>query len=162
MKNECYCGSNLSFDECCKPIIEGKSIAPTAKALMRSRYSAYVLINAQYIIDSNHVSTRGNQSKIEIEAWAKICTWQKLEIISTHEGLENDLKGEVEFKAHFIDINNKPQIHHEKSVFKKTNDKWFFVTGKVVPAKVNETLSIDRNAPCPCESGKKFKKCCGI
>lgn len=120
-----------------------------------------MIIDSQYIIDSNHFSTRGNQTKIEIEAWAKICTWQKLEIISTFKGLENDFEGEVEFKAYYIDIAHKPQIHHEKSIFKKMNDKWFFVNGKVIPAKTNDNLSTDRNAPCLCGSGKKFKKCCG-
>lgn len=161
MKNLCYCGSNISFEECCKPIIEGTKSASTAQALMRSRYSAHVIVDAKYIIDSTHISTRGNQSKIEIEAWAKNCTWQKLEIISTYKGLENDSEGEVEFKAHFIDVNKNPQIHHEKSIFKKTNDTWYFVNGKFIPAKANDILSTDRNALCPCGSGKKFKKCCG-
>lgn len=161
MRNLCYCGSKLSFEECCKPIIEGTKFAPTAQALMRSRYSAYVIIDAQYIIDSTSIATRGNQSKTEIEAWAKICTWQKLEIISAHQGLEKDLVGEVEFKAHFIDVNKNPQIHHEKSVFNKTNGKWFFVNGNIIVTKENDNLSTDRNASCPCGSGKKFKKCCG-
>jgi SEC-C motif domain protein len=162
MKNLCYCGLTLPFEDCCKPIIECTKQAETAEALMRSRYSAHVIVDSQYIVDSTHISTRANHLKVEIEAWAKICTWQKLEIISTTKGLQNDLIGEVEFKAYFIDVNKNPQIHHEKSVFKKENNKWLFVNGKVFPAKTNDKISIDRNAPCPCGSGKKFKKCCGL
>lgn len=135
--------------------------APTAETLMRSKYSAHVIIDSQYIIDSNHFSTRGNQTKIEIEAWAKNCTWQKLEIISTFKGLENDLEDEVEFKAYYINITHKPQTHHEKSTFKKMNDQWFFVNGKVISAKINDNLSTHRNAPCLRGYGKKFKNVAG-
>lgn len=157
----CLCGSSLSFEDCCKSIIEGTEKAPTAQALMRSRYSAYALENAQYLIDSTHISTRDNFSKLEIETWAKESSWQKLEIISTHKGLENDEVGEVEFKAFYKDSKGTLNIHHEKSVFTKEEGRWFFVNGKVIPAKTNDKISIDRNAPCPCGSGKKFKKCCG-
>jgi SEC-C motif-containing protein len=53
------------------PIIDGIQPAPTAQALMRSRYSAYVIVASQYLIDSIHISQRANYSKTEIEAWAK-------------------------------------------------------------------------------------------
>ena len=157
----CPCGSILLFEDCCKPIIKGAYPAPTSEALMRSRYSAHVIVDAQYLIDSTHISTRKNQSKIEIETWAKMCTWQKLEIVNTQKGLKNDLMGEVEFKAHFIDLNQKAQIHHEKSFFRKKTGRWFFVDGKVISAKTNDKIILDRNAQCHCGSGKKFKKCCG-
>jgi SEC-C motif-containing protein len=162
MSTLCPCGSNLSLENCCLTIIEATKVAPTAQALMRSRYSAYTLLNAQYLIDSTHYSTRSNFSKSEIEAWAKESSWQKLEIISTHKGLENDEAGEVEFKAFYKDSKGTPNIHHEKSVFKKEEGRWYFVNGKVIPTKTNDKISIDRNAPCPCGSGKKYKKCCGL
>ena len=161
MEIVCPCGSNLRYEDCCKPIIQETTKAQTAEVLMRSRYSAHVIVDAQYLINSTHISTRKNQSKIEIETWAKMCTWQKLEIVSTQKGLENDLIGEVEFKAHFIDLNQKSQIHHEKSVFKKGEGRWFFVDGKVIPAKINDETILNRNHYCSCGSGKKFKKCCG-
>ena len=161
MNKSCPCGSNLSFEICCKPIIEGTKTASTAQALMRSRYSAYEVMDAQYLIDSTHFSTRANFSKSDIESWARESAWQKLEIISTHNGLENDDLGEVEFKAYFKDSKNILHIHHEKSVFKKEEGRWFFVDGKVIPTKISNKISIDRNALCTCGSGKKFKKCCG-
>ena len=161
MNNLCPCGSNKDFDECCHPIIEGKISAPTAQALMRSRYSAYVTVASQYLIDSTHISQRANYSKTEIEAWAKESSWQKLEVLSCKNGLENDDLGEVEFKAYYRDKKNNLQIHHEQSVFKKEDGTWFYVSGKIVPPPKSEAISINRNAPCPCGSGKKFKKCCG-
>jgi SEC-C motif domain protein len=158
MENYCPCGSNMPFDECCKPIIEGIKQAETAQSLMRSRYSAYVINDAQYLMDSTHFSTKFNFSKSQIEAWAKQSSWQKLEIVNTQNGLKNDDSGKVEFKAYYKDSKGVSHIHHEKSSFKKEEGRWYFVDGNVIaPPKI----TIDRNAPCVCGSGKKFKKCCG-
>jgi SEC-C motif domain protein len=157
MQNPCFCGSDSPFEQCCKPIIDGTQPAPTAQALMRSRYSAYVIVASQYLIDSTHISQKANYSKAEIEAWAKESHWQKLEIIDCKKGLSDDSVGEVEFKAYYQDSKNILQIHHEKSIFKKENGDWFYVSGTIIPSKT----TINRNDPCTCGSGKKFKKCCG-
>ncbi|MDZ7900321.1 MAG: YchJ family protein [Arcicella sp.] len=158
MENNCPCGSNLTFEECCNPIIEGTKQAETAQSLMRSRYSAYEVMDAQYLIDSTHFSTKSNFSKADIETWAKESSWQKLEIISTQNGLRDDDIGKVEFKAYYKDSKGIAHIHHEKSSFKKEEGRWFFVDGNVItPPKI----TIDRNTLCVCGSGKKFKKCCG-
>ena len=154
--NKCFCGSNYTFEQCCKPIIDRTQPAPTAQALMRSRYSAYVIVASQYLIDSTHISQRANYSKIDIEAWAKETHWQKLAIIDCKKGLSDDSVGEVEFKAYYKDSKNMLQIHHEKSDFKKENENWFYVNGTIIPSKT----IINRNGICACGSGKKFKKCC--
>jgi SEC-C motif domain protein len=161
MKNDCYCGSNIPFDECCKPIIEGTKQAETAQDLMRSRYSAYVINDAQYLMDSTHFSTKANFSKSQIESWAKESSWQKLEIINTQKGLENDNLGKVEFKAYYKDKKGTSHVHHEKSSFKKEEGRWYFVDGYVIHTPPPPSVTTDRNAPCVCGSGKKFKKCCG-
>ena len=129
MKNMCFCGSGDTFEQCCKPIIDRIQPAPTAQALMRSRYSAYAIIASQYLIDSTHISQRANYSKTDIKAWAKESHWQKLEIIECKNGLSADAVGEIEFKAYYTDCKNILQIHHEKSVFKKENGDWFYVSG---------------------------------
>ena len=157
IQNRCFCGSGDAFEQCCKPIIDGTKPAQTAQALMRSRYSAYVIVASQYLIDSTHISQRVNYSKSDIEAWAKESNWQKLEIIDCKKGLSDDSVGEVEFKAYYQDSKNILQIHHEKSVFKKENEDWFYVSGTIIPSKT----IINRNNTCTCGSGKKFKKCCG-
>jgi SEC-C motif-containing protein len=51
---DCPCGSGRSYAECCEPYITGKEKAPTAEALMRSRYSAYVEHEIDYIINTCH------------------------------------------------------------------------------------------------------------
>ena len=49
MDNPCPCGSNKPFAQCCEPYLQGKAIAPTPEALMRSRYSAYAMHQFDYI-----------------------------------------------------------------------------------------------------------------
>ena len=157
IQNQCFCGSNNTFEQCCKPIINGVQPAPTAQSLMRSRYSAYVIVASQYLIDSTHISQRANYSKTDIEAWAKESHWQNLEIIDCKKGLSDDSVGEVEFKAYYRDSKNTLQIHHEKSIFKQENSVWFYVNGTIIPP---QTIT-NRNDVCACGSGRKFKKCCG-
>lgn len=48
-KTICPCGSNKAFEECCNRYISGTEIAPTAEALMRSRYTAYTLNDEAYL-----------------------------------------------------------------------------------------------------------------
>ena len=108
----CYCGSAKSFDSCCNLYISGIEKAPTALALMKSRYSAYATHQADYLLATTHSSERKYYSREEILKWATSNKWQKLEIISATENT-------VEFKAYFIDENNVNQVHYEFSTFKK-------------------------------------------
>jgi SEC-C motif-containing protein len=120
--DNCYCGSGTSFNQCCQPIIEGTQAAMTAEALMRSRYSAYVIHNVDYLIATTYPSERANYSKEEITFWATQNQWQRLEIISVTPST-------VRFKAFFIDAENQSQIHHEHSRFVFENGVWFYVDG---------------------------------
>ena len=121
--SRCYCGSTIGFRDCCQKYIDGTQKAPTALALMKSRYSAYATHNADYLWNTTHVSQREYYSKDEILHWATANQWQKLEIISATENT-------VEFKAYFLDENKVNQVHHEFSTFKKENGSWFYVDGK--------------------------------
>src|SRR6187402_846447 len=103
---KCYCGSSESFESCCGIYISGAQQAPTALALMKSRYSAYVLHEADYIFETTHSSERKYYSREEIMHWALANKWQKLEIISATENT-------VEFKAYFTNGINANQVHHE-------------------------------------------------
>lgn len=127
----CYCCSSKNYEDCCQPFIDGKLKPPTAEALMRSRYSAYVLCDVDYLLHTTHPSTRKYHNRESIKTWAQQSAWQKLEIISTAGGNIKDKKGEVEFKAYYIDSDSQLQIHHEHSRFIKELGKWFFVDGKV-------------------------------
>jgi SEC-C motif-containing protein len=119
----CHCGSEKTFQECCEPYIKGIQKAPTAEALMRSRYSAYVTHAADYLVATTHISQRKYHSKKDILDWATNNKWLKLEIIQATENT-------VEFKAYFMDNSLQTQIHHEHSTFKLENASWFYVDGK--------------------------------
>lgn len=156
----CPCSSSRVYSDCCEPNILNRS-APTALTLMRSRYTAYTLVNAEYLHQTTHPKARQNHKISEIETWAKENTWNKLEIISTEHGNRSDSRGIVEFKAYFTDAVGKAQVHHERSTFLKEDGQWFYVDGKFDPKPVDLTKKVSRNDPCPCGSGKKYKRCCG-
>ena len=120
---KCYCGSDKSFENCCKPFIEGIQFPKTPEQLMRSRYSAYVLQNANYLMATTHVSQRKYYFVSEILQWAKSNTWVKLEVITANEN-------RVEFKAYYLDEKLQAQIHHEHSTFQLENEIWYYFDGE--------------------------------
>lgn len=121
--NKCFCDTGLLFNDCCGLYLENNQKAPTALALMRSRYSAYATHNADYLFGTTHISERAYYSKSEILKWATSNKWQKLEILRFTENT-------VEFKAYFLDSNSQPQTHYEFSTFKLENGAWYYVDGK--------------------------------
>ena len=120
--NLCYCGSILAFSIGCQKYIVGKLKAPTALALMKSRYSAYATHQVDYLWNTTHDSQRKFYSKTEILNWATANEWLKLEIIATTENT-------VDFKAYYRDANKQTHIHHEFSNFMQENGSWFYVDG---------------------------------
>ena len=119
---KCFCDTGSPFSDCCGLYLEKNQKAPTALALMRSRYSAYATHNADYLLETTYVSERQHYSKAEILKWAKSNTWRQLEILFYTEN-------KVEFNAYFVDENQKSQIHHEFSTFKFENGEWFYLDG---------------------------------
>ena len=118
----CYCGTELTFENCCKPIIDGTKKAITAEQLMRSRYTAYCVQAADYLVQTTHPSTRKFHRKSDILEWSKSNTWLKLEIIASIQDI-------VEFKAYYLDQSLKTTIHHEKSTFVFEEGSWFYLDG---------------------------------
>ncbi len=147
----CFCGSGLKLADCCLPIVEGKRSAPTAESLMRARYTAYVLENNDYLRASWHPDSRPQNLNIQPGA----IRWLGLEIRSTRGGQAGDSSGRVEFVARFEQQGIRDQVH-EDSRFIFENGRWWYMDGNL---KTSE--KVGRNDPCPCGSGKKFKKCCG-
>ena len=160
--NTCPCGSNISYNDCCEPIIKGERKAKTAEELMRSRYSAYAKKEFEYLYSSLYPDTRSTYDEKATKEWANNTEWQGLTIVQTTKGQANDEEGLVEFIASYKE-NGKEIKHRELSSFKKKDGIWYFVDGRTPPIKqrVRETPKIGRNDPCFCGSGKKFKKCCG-
>lgn len=147
----CFCGSGKTFHQCCQPIIEGKRKVKTAEALMRSRYSAYVMDKYDYVFRSWHPSTRPSINELQSSLSVK---WIGLTVHKTQAGKEGDQSGYVEFSARYLKNGKQGEIH-ENSRFVFESGQWLYVDG------VMKTAKVGRNEPCPCGSGKKFKKCCG-
>ncbi|QEN09354.1 YchJ family protein [Oceanispirochaeta crateris] len=159
---ECPCGSGAEYEKCCSLYIKDGIPVPTAEKLMRARYTAYALGEVDYIMSTHEVDPKDvENSRKATEDWSKQSDWQGLEILKTSKGGESDDTGTVEFKAHYM-IDRARYTHHEISTFKRKNGKWLFTEGQEIKKPVHrEEPKISRNAPCPCGSGKKYKKCCG-
>ncbi|MCL2558759.1 MAG: YchJ family protein [Treponema sp.] len=158
---DCHCGSGRPFSDCCEPYLKGLAQAPTAEALMRSRYSAYVEGAVDYIIDTclkkegddaiDHKSTRD---------WSEKSTWLGLKITSVEKGGIEDSEGTVEFEATY-ERDGLRDVHQEKASFKR-DGRWLYDEGVIVPRTVvRASAKVGRNDPCPCGSGRKYKHCCG-
>lgn len=118
----CFCGSAISFDKCCQPIVLGNMKATTAEALMRSRFVAYVVQDADYLIATTAPSHRRYYAREDILSWATQNQWQRLEIV-------NVTPTTVAFKAYYLDSDKQLQVHHEHSRFVFENGEWFYVDG---------------------------------
>lgn len=157
-KDLCPCGSDNSFDKCCGPYLSGAALPPTAETLMRSRYTAYSRMDDKYLLATWQKDTRPPTSTPSDDGDGG--TWTGLEILHTEDGQNGDKTGVVEFVAHY-EINGVPSQLHEISDFIHDGERWFYVDGRGQQPVRRETPKVGRNEPCPCGSGKKFKKCCG-
>lgn len=153
--SNCYCGSSLEYSRCCKPFHDGQAKADTPEKLMRSRYSAYVVSNIDYIDQTNDPRSGDNFDREAAEAWSKQSEWLGLEIVAA-------AGNEVEFKARFK-ADGKEITHHEVSLFRfdEAAKCWYYADGKEIREPLKAENKVGRNDPCTCGSGKKFKKCCG-
>ena len=158
----CPCGSGRDFGDCCAPYIRGEQTAPTAEALMRSRYSAYVEHAIDYLGDTLHPHHRADWNRDATRRWADGAEWISLEIVSTEAGQADDEQGWVEFIATYRE-KDQVQRHQERSRFGRAGGRWYYIDGEVPKPQTqrHDAPKIGRNDPCPCGSGKKYKKCCG-
>ena len=155
----CPCGSGQLEPACCAPIVAGRA-APTALALMRSRYTAYVRGAIDHVVATHDVTTR---AAFDVEAatrWSKETTWLGLEIVGTELGAEGDDTGVVEFIARGV-TRGAPFAQRERSRFRRVDGRWSYVDGVIVREPVRRAATAGRNDPCPCGSGLKFKRCHG-
>jgi SEC-C motif domain protein len=158
----CCCGSGSDFEQCCGPILAGASKAETAEALMRARYAAFVTRQTDFLHQSLHPDHRQDHDVAATRRWAETAQWLGLSVVNVQDGGTADEVGNVEFIATYKERGIvKP--HHEISRFSKQSGDWYYVDGKLVAPKtaMRDQSKVGRNDPCPCGSGKKFKKCCG-
>ncbi len=121
----CPCGSNKPYADCCARYVEGNEPAPTAEALMRSRYTAYTLLREDYLLATWHPSTRPASLGLAEDVTTK---WIALEV-KRHEPQDAD-HAIVEFVARYK-VNGRAHRMHEVSRFVREEGRWFYVDGEV-------------------------------
>lgn len=119
---DCPCGSGQAYRDCCQPYHLKEKVAPTAEALMRSRYTAFVVLNGDYLYETTHAGKRKGNSKDAYLKSAKNTKWLKLEIVTSTYNT-------VEFKAFYLNNKFGTEVLHEKSNFKLENGKWYYIDG---------------------------------
>ena len=156
---QCPCGSGAAYSKCCG-IYHLGTAAPTAEKLMRSRFTAYALKKVDYLIQTTWPRQQTALKEQEIHDRADNTHWTRLEIVGTQKGQTEDATGVVEFKAMFTTpAGLQEQTYHERSDFINEEGRWYFIYPNLSLAPVTRQQT-GRNDPCPCGSGKKFKKCC--
>jgi SEC-C motif-containing protein len=161
--SNCPCCSGRDFADCCEPYIKGEAKPATAEALMRARYTAHVTHNLDFVWATNDPAKAEEMDPETTRRWAEESEWLGLDIRQTEKGGEGDDEGMVEFVCEYRDKQGRRHQHHELSLFKKLDGEWRFhdaAAPKVEQVRRNQP-KVGRNDPCPCGSGKKYKKCCG-
>ncbi len=151
MSQLCPCGSGLEYSLCCQPYLRGESLPGTPAQLMRSRYCAYVMQDAEYLLATWHAQARHETLKADITAGFTDTRWLGLTVFAEANG-QSSQEGYVSFVARFEAQGHESAII-ERSRFLKESGRWYYIDGT--------RPQLGRNDPCPCGSGNKFKKCCG-
>lgn len=158
----CPCGSSVMYHECCEPLHQRSQYAATAEALMRSRYAAFVLQDIDYIVATTAPFQQDKLDKQAILAWSQQTDWVGLEVLN-HTPKIGKRHAQVEFNAYF-NVTDASAMrvrddHHELSSFVKIGidkaPKWYFLDPTVI-------MAVSQKQPCPCGSGEKYKRCCGV
>ncbi len=122
--DRCPCGLPVTYDACCGRLHRGEAKASTAEALMRSRYSAFAVGDADYLAATWDPDTRPRRIRLGDEER----TWTGLEIVATERGGMLDAEGIVEFRASHRDPDGD-HVLHERSRFRRIDGAWVYVDG---------------------------------
>ncbi|HJF14047.1 MAG TPA: SEC-C domain-containing protein [Enteractinococcus helveticum] len=122
----CPCGTERLFQHCCQPLLTGAAAPETAEALMRSRYTAFVVGDDAYLAASWHSATRPEDPSAPTGI-----DWRRLRIRDTVAGGPTDQTGEVEFVAHFRSAQGTRDFLHERSRFAREAGRWVYVDGEL-------------------------------
>jgi SEC-C motif-containing protein len=113
----------MTYVACCEPLHRGTATAPTALDLMRSRYSAFAVRNAEYLLATWHPATRPASMDLDPSI-----EWRRLRVDGLTGGTEDDDTGTVEFVAHYWDSTRREYgRQHENSRFVRQGRRWLYV-----------------------------------
>ena len=118
----CPCGGS-SITHCCGPLLSGAQHATSAEQLMRSRYSAYVLGEENYLSETWYKETRPTETVTD-----KSLQWLGLEV---RQSSQEDDAATVEFVAR-CRVQGRGQRLHEISRFVREDGRWFYVDGNIL------------------------------
>lgn len=124
-QSPCPCGSGRPFADCCRPLLQGERAPENAEALMRSRYTAYSLGNADWLGATWHDSTRPTAFDLDEEPQPK---WIGLQVMA-HRSIDAN-HAEVEFVARFR-VGGRAHRLHENSRFVREGGRWYYVDGDI-------------------------------
>lgn len=148
----CPCGHNKKiYTECCQSLHQGTDVAMSPEQLMRSRYSAFVQQEIDYIVKTTAIGQQPQLDVCALRDWSCTTQWHHLEVLQ-HDLARDKRHAFVEFKAYFMQ-GTQLQSHHEKSAFVYVGQQWYFLDPTV-------DTYYTMKQPCICGSDKKFKACC--
>ncbi|MDG4788169.1 YchJ family metal-binding protein [Micromonospora sp. WMMD1102] len=117
----CPCGLGPAYEECCGALHQGRTVAATAEALMRSRFSAFALGDSGYLLRTWHSSTRPERLVLD-----PANRWTRLDVLDSERGGMFDSTGTVEFRAHYR-RSGRPGELHERSRFGREDGQWRYL-----------------------------------
>ena len=132
-------------------------MASSPEALMRSRYSAYVTGNLDHVERTHAPEIRRDFNRAEAERLAAEVEWLGLDV---RKATADGDRGTVEFAVRFR-RQDQELTQYEVAEFRREDGQWLYAGGKTsANPPPRRVVKVGRNEPCPCGSGKKFKKCC--
>ena len=123
MTQRCPCGTGLTYGECCGRLHDGTAVAGTAEQLMRSRYSAFVVGDAAYLLATWHPDTRPPSLDLDGDT-----RWLGLDVLAVEGGGLLAAEGTVEFRASYRADGGR-DAQHERSRFTKVAGRWHYLDG---------------------------------
>ena len=120
----CPCGSSVAFEACCGPLLRGERLPASAEALMRSRYTAYVLADDSYLLATWHPHPRPASLGLDEPQ----PHWLGLRVKSSQDLDDNHAR--VQFVARYK-IGGRAFRLEEMSRFERVAGRWFYVDGEV-------------------------------
>ncbi|MBT2249541.1 YchJ family protein [Arthrobacter sp. BHU FT2] len=124
-QDPCPCLSGEQYASCCGRFHLGGAEAATAEQLMRSRYSAFVVLDQDYLLRTWHPGTAPRNLELDPDM-----RWRRLDIVATAGGGPFDTEGTVEFRAHYRQMAERGVLH-EVSRFVRTSGRWLYVDGDI-------------------------------
>lgn len=157
----CPCNSGQEFDVCCGALLRGEA-ATTPEALMRARFTAFVSGDVAFLERTMAGEAMADFDRPAVEKAMQGVEGLGVEVRTISGGGPDDVEGTVEYVARFKS-HGKPIAHHERALFRREDKAWLYIDGEANPkAPPRQVDKVGRNDPCPCGSGRKYKKCCGV